>query len=121
MTSRSNTSSTATPDTTWARRRAPHNPNVYVVQATKTGEWVADCCDPRCGFHGHNLATSVTKGVAEAAATRHRRFLGTLPAPPHSLLRPYHCESCGQAQHAIEELQDLVAELEARLAKYESP
>jgi hypothetical protein len=91
---------------------------VFVVQEAPTGRWLAECTDKRCGYFPHNLADTARKPVADAAATRHRRYLRTLPShadPP----RKTECPACGQSSTAIAQLQALVTELEARLATTE--
>lgn len=100
--------------------------HVFVVQEAPTGRWTANCCDPRCpelpgcwGEGAHMLADSPSKTVADAAATRHRKLLRTLPVPEETR-RSDICEHCGQSEKANEQLRQLVAELEARLARYES-
>ncbi|MGW6288900.1 hypothetical protein [Streptomyces sp. NPDC055107] len=88
---------------------------VYVVQEQPTGHWVAGCCDSRCGYFPHDLADSTTKSRAEAAATRHRKLLRTLPREDFTP-RSDSCPTCNQSTNAITALQDLVRELEAKLA-----
>ncbi|MGX1483407.1 hypothetical protein RKD45_002483 [Streptomyces griseus] len=88
---------------------------VYVVQEQPTGRWVAGCCDSRCGYFPHDLADSDTKSRAEAAATRHRKLLRTMPREDFKP-RSDSCPACNQSTKAISDLQDLVRELEAKLA-----
>lgn len=93
--------------------------SVFVVQEAPTGRWVAACCDNRCGFGMHTLADSERKPLADAAATRHRKLLRTLPVYEETR-RSDICEHCGQSEKANAQLRDLVAELEARLSRYET-
>ena len=94
---------------------------VYVVQEEPTGLWVAGCCDRRCpeaaqdGGH-HQLARATVKTSADRAATRHRRYLKTFPLYEPTRRRDI-CATCGQSVTANEELQRLVADLEAQLAQ----
>ncbi|WP_069625357.1 hypothetical protein [Streptomyces niveus] len=87
---------------------------VYVVQEQPTGRWIAECCDNRCGYFPHGLADSATKSRAEAAATRHRKLLRTMPREDFEP-RSDSCPTCNQSVKAIEALQELVEELESKL------
>ncbi|WP_405794071.1 hypothetical protein [Streptomyces sp. NBC_01506] len=88
--------------------------SVFVVQEEPTGRWIAACCDTRCGHGMHTLADTETKRAADAAATRHRRLLKTMPPNVDKPLTTDTCDTCGQSKRAIEQLQQLVAELEAQ-------
>lgn len=95
---------------------------VFVVQEPSL-DWVAMCTDTRCGVYPHLLAETSVKARADAAATRHRRLLKTMPTVPEVRLRPDTCDTCGQSAssaHTIAELRDLITIVEARLAKYEA-
>ena len=93
--------------------------NVFVVREAPTGRWIAACCDTRCGFGMHTLADTEHKTTADAAATRHRKYLRTLPVYDETR-RTDICQHCGQSEKTNRALRDLVAELEARLARYET-
>lgn len=96
--------------------------SVFVVQEQPTGRWIASCCDVRCAHENvfgegvHILAETDVKSRAEAAATRHRRYLRTIPTFAEKP-RSDECGHCGQSAGAIAELQSLVAELERRLTE----
>ncbi|GAA4706229.1 hypothetical protein [Streptomyces youssoufiensis] len=94
--------------------------SVFVTREQPTSRWIAGCCDERCGFGMHTLADTETKAHAEAAATRHRKLLRAMPPAPDQHPRSGDCPACGQRAAAVEELLDLVAELEARLARAEA-
>ena len=96
---------------------------VFVVQEEPTGRWVAMCIDQRCGdLPGcfgegmHTVADTATKTAAERAATVHRKLLATIPDEAVWPPKPSQCGACGQAKTAITSLQQLVRDLEQRLA-----
>jgi hypothetical protein len=96
---------------------------VYVVQEAPTGQWIAECIDTRCedttyANGPHELAYTPRKATADAAATRHRRFLRTLPVHDDKP-RTGICGNCGEPTDANAKLRQLVADLERRLAQHE--
>lgn len=91
---------------------------VFVVQEDGSGMWVAECVDDRCEGAIHRLAYGAKKSPVQAAATRHRRFLKTLPVHTETRRKDI-CGECGQPVRANKQLRELVAELEARLALFE--
>ncbi|WP_405461553.1 hypothetical protein OG786_29170 [Streptomyces sp. NBC_00101] len=97
----------------------PMSDPVYVVQVQTTGRWFSECLDTRCGYFPHEVAESSVKSRVEAAATRHRKLLRTLPAEDFTP-RSDTCPTCCQSTKAITALQDLVRELEAKLANFET-
>lgn len=97
--------------------------SVFAVNITGTGTWTAVCCDDRCAGnfeHGggiHSLLDEGTQRQAEDAAVAHRKLLATIPNRGRIKPLPTECESCGQSKTAIRDLQDLVRQLEQRLAE----
>ena len=97
--------------------------SVFVVQEQRTGMWTAECIDRRCdaqwtcGGGSHPLAYTKAKSAADRAATVHRKLLATMPDEAVWPPRPSQCPSCGQSKTVIRDLQDLVRQLEQRLAE----
>lgn len=96
--------------------------SVFAVNITGTDIWAAACCDDRRAGnfeHGggtHTLVEEGTKQQVEDAVDAHRKLLVTIPL--YDLKpKPTECESCGQSKTAIRELQDLVRQMERRLAE----